>query len=371
MTAAAAVAASTMRGTSRDMPHRASHGMGARCWYVCSQVALQGIPVTAALSSSPTPLQEQLSHILCFSSVVAYPQRNTTNATTSILSNEASTTAGSLDKKDASKAAIAQRRSARLSKNDSQPNAKADAAVAVAAPQEEPSVLATTQSQAVKKKYDTSILEIAKRRRRERTEAAARARSLQQQEAKRSKLSDPDDHGGAEDATEAAAPVPKTRGRSRQENEEEEKASEYQLRRGRSRSKKPPPSSTLAPTAAAVTVASPVAGDVCYEMVPATVLDPNMYTPGIADYDLASRGNVLEVPEYVTDIYQRLYEAEVRVRPNHCWILLSTTVTYIWCGRIELTDSNPDASLHAQTDPNHSNHARDSDQLDCGSAPEI
>ena len=40
--------------------------------------------------------------------------------------------------------------------------------------------------------------------------------------------------------------------------------------------------------------------------------DASKFTSGIATYDKASEGNVGEVPAYVTDIFQRLFDAEVR-----------------------------------------------------------
>lgn len=40
-------------------------------------------------------------------------------------------------------------------------------------------------------------------------------------------------------------------------------------------------------------------------------LDPDKFTRGMATVDVLNRGNVLEAPEYVADIYQRLYHAEV------------------------------------------------------------
>jgi len=40
-------------------------------------------------------------------------------------------------------------------------------------------------------------------------------------------------------------------------------------------------------------------------------LDPGKYTRGLSVYDVPNRGNVLESPEYVCDIFQRLYHAEV------------------------------------------------------------
>lgn len=39
--------------------------------------------------------------------------------------------------------------------------------------------------------------------------------------------------------------------------------------------------------------------------------NPCKYTEGLSVYDTPSRGNVLEAPEYVTDIFQRLFDSEV------------------------------------------------------------
>lgn len=36
------------------------------------------------------------------------------------------------------------------------------------------------------------------------------------------------------------------------------------------------------------------------------------YTSGIASYDMKNKDDELEVPKYVTDIFQRLFNAEVR-----------------------------------------------------------
>lgn len=41
---------------------------------------------------------------------------------------------------------------------------------------------------------------------------------------------------------------------------------------------------------------------------------PNTFTQGIAPYDISNEHDVQEVPKYVTDIFQRLYDAEVRPR---------------------------------------------------------
>jgi hypothetical protein len=40
--------------------------------------------------------------------------------------------------------------------------------------------------------------------------------------------------------------------------------------------------------------------------------DPTSFTTGVAHHDVQSFGKVLEAPEYVADIFQRLYHAEVR-----------------------------------------------------------
>ena len=49
------------------------------------------------------------------------------------------------------------------------------------------------------------------------------------------------------------------------------------------------------------------------------VLNPfndSLYTSGISEYDTPSKGKILEAPEYVSDIFQRLYHSEVRFRPT-------------------------------------------------------
>lgn len=48
-----------------------------------------------------------------------------------------------------------------------------------------------------------------------------------------------------------------------------------------------------------------------YDMVVSS-FDPTKYTLGLAAYDECNRDDPLEAPEYVTDIFQRLFRAEVR-----------------------------------------------------------
>lgn len=43
-----------------------------------------------------------------------------------------------------------------------------------------------------------------------------------------------------------------------------------------------------------------------------TNFEPTKYTNGMSPYDVTSRGDVLQSPEYVSDIYQRLFQSEVR-----------------------------------------------------------
>ena len=47
--------------------------------------------------------------------------------------------------------------------------------------------------------------------------------------------------------------------------------------------------------------------------------DSSKYTPGLAAHDADNKGDVLEVSNYVTDIYQRLYNAEVRPMTQCHW----------------------------------------------------
>ena len=42
--------------------------------------------------------------------------------------------------------------------------------------------------------------------------------------------------------------------------------------------------------------------------------DGSKFTLGIAPHDEANKEEALEAPEYTTDIFQRLYHAEVRLR---------------------------------------------------------
>jgi hypothetical protein len=44
--------------------------------------------------------------------------------------------------------------------------------------------------------------------------------------------------------------------------------------------------------------------------------DPTRYTSGLSLFDVANQGDVLQSPEYVSDIFQRLYHSEVRL---HCY----------------------------------------------------
>jgi hypothetical protein len=43
-----------------------------------------------------------------------------------------------------------------------------------------------------------------------------------------------------------------------------------------------------------------------------TNFEPTKYTSGFSPYDVSIRGDVLQSPEYVSDIFQRLYHSEVR-----------------------------------------------------------
>ena len=43
-----------------------------------------------------------------------------------------------------------------------------------------------------------------------------------------------------------------------------------------------------------------------------TDFQPTKFTCGFSPYDVSSRGDVLKSPEYVSDIFQRLYHSEVR-----------------------------------------------------------
>jgi len=50
-----------------------------------------------------------------------------------------------------------------------------------------------------------------------------------------------------------------------------------------------------------------------HNLVRSLPFDPCKFTDGLSVYDTPSRDNVLEAPEYVSDIFQRLYHAEVRL----------------------------------------------------------
>jgi hypothetical protein len=43
-----------------------------------------------------------------------------------------------------------------------------------------------------------------------------------------------------------------------------------------------------------------------------TNFEPTKYTSGFSPYDVSNRGDVLQSPEYVSDIFQRLFHSEVR-----------------------------------------------------------
>ena len=44
-----------------------------------------------------------------------------------------------------------------------------------------------------------------------------------------------------------------------------------------------------------------------------TPFDPTKFTVGLSIYDTPSQGQVLYAPEYISDIFQRLYYSEVRI----------------------------------------------------------
>ena len=54
--------------------------------------------------------------------------------------------------------------------------------------------------------------------------------------------------------------------------------------------------------------------------------DPSKYTTGIAIYDKDYKENVDEVPDYVTDIFQRLFDAEVRDFLFVCFVCVYTFI---------------------------------------------
>ena len=70
--------------------------------------------------------------------------------------------------------------------------------------------------------------------------------------------------------------------------------------------------------------------------------DPSKYTAGIAPYDLEKCEDVLEVPAYVTDIYQRLYNAEVRLQP--VWQAVIGSSLTLLC--FDLEDSHSPISIY-------------------------
>jgi hypothetical protein len=56
-----------------------------------------------------------------------------------------------------------------------------------------------------------------------------------------------------------------------------------------------------------------VASRDCYDLVHPK-FDSSTFMPGVSKYDVGSVGDQLAVPEYVTDIFHRLYDREVRAR---------------------------------------------------------
>jgi hypothetical protein len=56
-----------------------------------------------------------------------------------------------------------------------------------------------------------------------------------------------------------------------------------------------------------------VACTICYDLVHPK-FDSATFMPGVSKYDAGSVGDPLAAPEYVTDIFQRLYDREVRPR---------------------------------------------------------
>jgi hypothetical protein len=48
-----------------------------------------------------------------------------------------------------------------------------------------------------------------------------------------------------------------------------------------------------------------------------TNFEPTKYTSGFSPYDMSNRGDVLQSPEYVSDIFQRLFHSEVREVISH------------------------------------------------------
>ena len=59
--------------------------------------------------------------------------------------------------------------------------------------------------------------------------------------------------------------------------------------------------------------------------------DPSKYTTGIAIYDKDYKENVDEVPDYVTDIFQRLFDAEVRIFLFVCLFASTHSCSYLAC----------------------------------------
>jgi hypothetical protein len=77
-----------------------------------------------------------------------------------------------------------------------------------------------------------------------------------------------------------------------------------------------------------------------------TNFEATKYTAGFSPYDISNRGDVLQSPEYVSDIFQRLYQSEVgamRKIPIFVHALPNLNISF------SSTVSNGSAMLHAQS----------------------
>ena len=91
-----------------------------------------------------------------------------------------------------------------------------------------------------------------------------------------------------------------------------------------------------------------------------TNFEPTKYTSGFSPYDVSIRGDVLQSPEYVSDIFQRLYHSEVSSRQQydiHCH-LDDSNANLIHDHPFCFIDIKRPRLLHAQSALHNCIHAR-------------
>jgi hypothetical protein len=98
--------------------------------------------------------------------------------------------------------------------------------------------------------------------------------------------------------------------------------------------------------------------------------DPCKFTFDIAPHDLRTANDILEVPEFVTDIYQRLFQAEAS--SILCWCIVHRTlpISFSSLNCCFPTDSFSCAIVFRCTSSHYSRHAHYTDRLACAVAVE-